>query len=144
MDLDVSRWSGDGDFTQAVIAALETIPGIAAARVEDAPASRADSSFMFISNEVYLRFDQRERREPARWFGVVPIARRVREPVLTLAGVGASLACREEIGEADYSDDSMLQYLRTQRIVAPYQTRGRKLVELLRIYDAGARPAAGR
>jgi len=32
----------------------------------------------------------------------------------------------------------MLQYLRSERIVPPYQTRGYKLVELVRIYDAGA------
>jgi hypothetical protein len=32
----------------------------------------------------------------------------------------------------------MLQYLRTERIVPPYQTRGYKLVELVRVYDAGA------
>jgi hypothetical protein len=28
----------------------------------------------------------------------------------------------------------MLQYLRTERIVPPYQTRGYKLVEMVRIY----------
>jgi hypothetical protein len=33
----------------------------------------------------------------------------------------------------------MLQYLRTERIVPPYQTRGYKLVELVRIYDLGGR-----
>ena len=31
----------------------------------------------------------------------------------------------------------MLQYLRTERIVPPYQTRGYKLVELVRIYEVG-------
>jgi hypothetical protein len=29
----------------------------------------------------------------------------------------------------------MLQYLRTERVVPPYQTRGYKLVELVRIYE---------
>jgi hypothetical protein len=29
----------------------------------------------------------------------------------------------------------MLQYLRTERIVPPYQTKGYKLVELVRIYE---------
>jgi hypothetical protein len=32
----------------------------------------------------------------------------------------------------------MLQYLRTERVVPPYQTRGYKLVELIRIYEAGS------
>ena len=31
----------------------------------------------------------------------------------------------------------MIQYLRTERIVPPYQTRGYKLIELVRIYEAG-------
>jgi hypothetical protein len=30
----------------------------------------------------------------------------------------------------------MIQYLRTERIIPPYQTRGYKLVELVRIYEA--------
>ena len=34
----------------------------------------------------------------------------------------------------------MLQYLRTERIVPPYQTRGYKLVELVRIYEVGRQP----
>jgi hypothetical protein len=32
----------------------------------------------------------------------------------------------------------MLQYLRTERVIPPYQTRGIKLVELVRIYEAGS------
>ena len=32
----------------------------------------------------------------------------------------------------------MLQYLRAERIVPPYQTRGYKLVELVRIYEIGS------
>ena len=30
----------------------------------------------------------------------------------------------------------MIQYLRTERVIPPYQTRGYKLVELLRIYES--------
>ena len=37
----------------------------------------------------------------------------------------------------DYADDEMLQYLRTERIIPPYQTRGYKLVELVRVYEVG-------
>ena len=32
----------------------------------------------------------------------------------------------------------MLQYLRTERIVPPYQTKGYKLVELVRIYETAS------
>ena len=42
----------------------------------------------------------------------------------------------EGIGPADYADEGMIQYLRAERIVPPYQTRGYKLVELLRIYES--------
>jgi hypothetical protein len=31
----------------------------------------------------------------------------------------------------------MLQYLRTERVVPPYQTRGYKIVELVRVYEVG-------
>jgi len=43
----------------------------------------------------------------------------------------------EGVGEPDYSDEGMLQFLRTERIVAPYQTKGYKVVEMVRIYEAG-------
>ena len=32
----------------------------------------------------------------------------------------------------------MLQYLRAERIIPPYQTRGYKLVEIVRIYEVPA------
>ena len=54
---------------------------------------------------------------------------------MTLSGLEAALALAPGIGAADYSDDTMLQYLRTERIVPPYQTKGYKLVELVRIYE---------
>jgi hypothetical protein len=44
----------------------------------------------------------------------------------------------EGVGAPDYSDDGMVQYLRAERIVPPYQTRGYKLVELVRIYEIGS------
>jgi hypothetical protein len=65
-------------------------------------------------------------------------------PSLTIAELEQVLAGMSDIGGPDYSDESMLQYLRAERIVPPYQTRGYKLVELVRIYEAGTarkRPA---
>ena len=56
---------------------------------------------------------------------------------MTSAGLEATLAAMQDIGEPDYADETMLQYLRTERIVPPYQTRGYKLVELVRIYEVG-------
>lgn len=144
MDVDTTRWSGDGDFTQALVGVLEQVEGIARVRVEDAPSSRNEGSYLFLSNEVYVQFATRERVETARLLGVFPRRRRRAEPVLTLPRLEAILVEAEAIGPADYSDDGMLQYLRTQRIVPPYQTRGYKLVELVRIYLAGENGGAAR
>ena len=143
MDVDTGGWSGEGDFTQALLDALRRLPDIAAVRVEDAPASRAESGYAFLSNEVYVRFAERERVERTRWLGLVPRTRRVREPAQTIGGLAAALAGLEAIGPADYADDGMIQYLKARRIIPPYQTRGYKLVEMVRVYQAGAGPARG-
>jgi hypothetical protein len=133
--VDTSGWSGDGDLTTAIVEALQTIVEVAFVRVEDATSSRSDAGYAFLSNEVYVSFAMRERRERARRLGIVPWVRRVAEPALTLEGLEARLARLDRIGPADYADEGLIQYLRTQRIVAPYQTKGIKLVELVRIYQ---------
>ena len=61
---------------------------------------------------------------------------------MTLNELGSHLGRVEGVGEPDYSDDGLLQYLRTERIVAPHQTRGFKVVEMVRIYEAGTPPRA--
>jgi hypothetical protein len=137
MLVDEAGWSGEGDFTRLLVDSLKTMEEVAALRVEDAPSSRAEPGYAFLANELYVVFRQRTRWVPARLFGLLPYMRRTREPVSTLEQLAAALASVERIGSADYSDAGMVQYLRTERIVAPYQTRGVKLVELVRIYDAG-------
>ena len=79
-----------------------------------------------------------EPTEPFRRFRLFPANRTVSRAKLNVAGLEAALTALPSIGAPDYSDDGMLQYLRTERIVPPYQTRGYKLVELVRLYDAGA------
>lgn len=123
MELDASGWSGDGAFTQLLIAALGKVDAIERLRVEDAPATRADAVVSFISNEVFVTFRQTG----------LPLRRR---PSMTLSALELHLSALEGIGEPDYSDEGMLQYLRTERIVPAYQTRARKLVELVRVYLA--------
>ena len=54
---------------------------------------------------------------------------------MTIADLEQALTGAAHIGAPDYTDDGMLQYLRAERIVPPYQTRGYKLVELVRIYE---------
>jgi hypothetical protein len=139
MDLDGSGWSGDGDFTRLLIEALKRLP-VRFVKVEDAPASRADSMFSFISNELFVAFDSAPRDVRARILGVIPVARVIDEKLMSLATLEVALTAMPDIGPPDYTDDGMLQYLRTERVIPPYQTRGYKLVELVRIYEAGVAP----
>jgi hypothetical protein len=135
MQVDTTRWSGEGEFTAVLLEQLKQIAEIALIRVEDAPATRSEADYNFVSNEVFVGFTRLDRREPVRRFGIIPGSRTVTEPAMTLSGLEAALALASGIGAADYSDDRMLQYLRTERIVPPYQTKGYKLVELVRIYE---------
>ncbi len=107
-------------------------------RVEDAPASRSEADYNFISNEVFVAFTTRVRHERIRRFGILPGSRAVTEKEMTVAGLEQALTGLSDIGAPDYSDEGMLQYLRAERIVPPYQTRGYKLVELVRIYEIAA------
>ncbi len=142
MDLDVSGWSGEGEFTQLIIERLRAESRIALLRVEDAPATREDAGYLFLSNELFVRPRLEPRREPVRHFGLFPGSRRVDVPALGLADIEAVLSADSAIGAPDFSDQGLIQYLRTQRIVPPYQSRGYKLVELIRIYLVGTGPSS--
>jgi hypothetical protein len=74
---------------------------------------------------------------------VLPTRRAVAEKMMTMSGLERALTALPNVGAPDYSDEGMLQYLRTERIVPPYQTRGYKLVELVRVYEVGARRPDG-
>ena len=138
LELETSAWSGEGTFTQLLIDRLREVAGVRFLRVEDAPATRSDADYNFISNELYVGFDTTERRERITRFGLIPGVRTVTEKAMTLQGLEAALAGIDGVGAPDYGDEGMLQYLRAERIVPPYQTRGYKLVELVRIYEAGS------
>ena len=137
MDIDTSKWSGEGSFTQRLIDHLAKLDGITFIRVEDAPASRSEADYNFISNEVFVAFATAVRTEPIKRLGLFPGSRTVQYQKLDVTWIEPAWR-RSQIGAPDYSDDGMLQYLRTERIVPPYQTRGYKLVELVRVYDASA------
>jgi len=134
VEVDRRAWSGEGDFTARLLEVLQQADDIAALRVEDAPASRSGTGYALLANEIFVRFTTERRSQRVRWLGVLPLNRLVETPRLTLGGLELRLAGIEEIGPADYADDGMLQYLRTERVVASYQTRGYKLVELVRVY----------
>lgn len=137
MNVDASNWSGEGTFTQLLIDRLRQIDAVAFVRVEDAPTSRSEADYNFISNEVFVAFATKDREERFKRFGFLPGRRSVAEKVMTVAALEQALAAIPDVGQPDYSDEGMLQYLRTERIVPPYQTRGYKLVELVRVYEVG-------
>jgi hypothetical protein len=137
VQIESKGWTGEGTFTALLLEALKAIDAIEFLRVEDAPASRAEPGYAFISNEIYVRFrtDSRihtRRRLGLRW------PTRIEVKQMTLGDLAANLGPADGVGVPDYSDDGMLQYLRTERIVAPYQTRGCKVVEMVRIYEVGS------
>ena len=136
MKVDTSGWSGEGTFTQVLVDCLKQLDGVSFVRVEDAPATRSEADYNFISNEVFVRFSTTDREERTTRFGFIPSRRVVQEKTMSVRGLEEVLATIDGVGPADYSDDGMIQYLRTERIVPPYQTKGYKLVELVRIYEA--------
>ena len=136
-ELDTSAWTGEGAFTQLVIDRLRELDAIRLVRVENAPSTRSDADYNFISNEVYVGFATVDRQEPVKRFGLLPGSRTVSDKVMTLSGLEAVLAGIAGVGAPDYGDEGMLQYLRAERIIPPYQTKGYKLVEMVRIYEVG-------
>jgi hypothetical protein len=141
MNVDTSKWSGEGEFTQLLLDHLRQVPTVASVRVEDAPATRSEADYNFISNEFFVDFASETREERSRKWGFVPVRHVVEIKAMTIAQLEEVLASDAAIGPPDYADAGMLQYLRTERIIPAYQTRGYKLVELVRIYEGG-RPAS--
>ena len=140
MRVETSKWSGEGTFTQLLIERLQTVDTIEEIRAEDAPASRSDADYNFISNEIFVLFASRPREIRTTQLGFIPRVKVVNEPAMSMAELEQRLASIEDVGAADYSDDGLIQFLRTERIIPPYQTRGYKIVELVRIYDATKPP----
>src|SRR2546422_11069629 len=75
LDLERSKWSGEGEFTEMLIDMLRGLSGINLVRVEDAPASRSEADYNFISNELFVTFATQTRRERIRRFGFLPASR---------------------------------------------------------------------
>jgi hypothetical protein len=136
MEVDNAGWSGEGAFTQVVVDRLRAIEKVTAVKVEDAPATRSEADYNFIANEIFVTFATEERYEPFKILGMFTSRRRVTVKAMTFDALVKMLEDSGSIGPADYADEGMIQYLRTERIIPPYQTRGYKLVELVRIYEA--------
>lgn len=135
--IDSTNWSGEGDFTRRLIEALAALDEVVHVRVEDSPASRQDQGYAFLSNELYLGFATETRIVSRRWPFPLTRRQRVDAPRLSIPALAARLADLGDIGEPDYQDEGMLQYLRAERVRAPWQSKGIKVVEMVRIYAAG-------
>jgi hypothetical protein len=135
IEIDRQNWSGEGDLTQAILDVMAGLEQVALLRVEDAPASRAEVGYSFLANEIYVGFRQQRCLVFRRILGLLPVPWVAVRPSLSLGGLEQALAPVAAIGPADYGDEGMLQYLRSERVIPPYQTRGPKLVELVRVYQ---------
>jgi hypothetical protein len=136
MQIDSAGWSGEGAFTQVLVDRLSTIDTVTAVKIENAPATRSEADYNFIANEIFVTFAMEERYQSFTVLGTFTRKRRVSASAMTFDELVKILEESEGIGPADYADEGMIQYLRTERIIPPYQTRGYKLVELVRIYEA--------
>lgn len=137
IDVDRTGWSGDGEFTGRVLARLHALPSIRHLRVEDAPSSREEPGYLFISNEVFVSL---RASTAGRWWWPFGTSSVDVPPSAGLDTVRAWLEADADLGPPDFADAGLLQYLRTQRIIPPYQTRGYKLVEMVRVYLADSAP----
>src|SRR5689334_920995 len=110
MDLDTSKWSGEGAFTQALVDRLKQFDTIDVLRVEDAPASRSEADYNFISNEIFVGFSTIEKIERTKRFGVLPTSKTTAVKTMTVVDLERALTDSPDIGAPDYSDEGMLQY----------------------------------
>ena len=138
--IDRERWSGEGDFTQTLVDWLTQQSEVTLVRVEDSESARNDVEFNFLSNEVFVRFRTVDRVERDRLWGIFPRTQTVTDKVMTLEQLASALIDDGDIDSPDYNDEGMIQFLHTERIIPPYQTKGYKLVELVRVYEVGTTP----
>src|SRR5436853_1534533 len=103
-ETETSNWSGEGQFTQLLIERLRDVPQVCAIRVEDAPSTRSEADYQFISNELFVDFAAEIRRERFSRFGFLPATRTVNTKTMTLAGLEAALSAMADVGPPDYSD----------------------------------------
>ena len=140
--IDRQHWSGEGDFTGRLIEWLAARTDVVLLRVEDSTSTRAEVDYNFISNEIYVGFRTCDHQERRRLLGVIPVTRTVSAPVMTLSQLDDALVADPDLPDPDFADEGMIQYLQTERVIPPYQTKGYKLIELVRVYEAGSPPAA--
>jgi len=98
-ETDASNWSGEGQFTQLLLDRLREVSEIRFVRVEDAPATRSEADYQFLSNELFVEFLSRSRQERFTRFGFLRGTRAIVEKTMTLAGLEAALTAMPDIGD---------------------------------------------
>ena len=101
--IDRDRWSGEGDFTEQLLSWLSEQSDVISLRVEDAPSTRTDVEYNFISNEIYVEFKVREFYQSRRVLGVIPLGRKSLEKTMSLEKLNRVLSEESELGEPDYA-----------------------------------------
>jgi len=91
MQVESAGWGGEGAFTAVLLDVLRAIEPVEFVRVEDAPASRAEPGYAFVSNEIYVKFKADLRTEARRRFGL-PWPRKVEVKQMTLGNSLPALA----------------------------------------------------
>ena len=104
--LDATAWSGEGTFTQLVIDQLREVGAVRFGRVEDAPATRSEADYNFISNEIYVGFATTDRQEAFKRFGLLPASRTVSEKAMTLAGLESALTALAGVHHQRFAVDA--------------------------------------
>src|SRR5437867_12709774 len=102
-DVDASKWSGEGTFTQLLVDRLRDVDAIRFVRVEDAPATRSEANYHFISNEIFVVFRTHERTEPVKRFGFLPGTRVVAVKAMAIADLEQTLTGLDDVGSPDYA-----------------------------------------
>ena len=136
MQIESSGWGGEGTFTAVLLEALKSIETIEYLRVEDAPASRAEPGYAFLSNEVYVKFRTDSRNGTRRRFGI-PWPTRVEVKQMSLGELAARLGQRRRRGRTGLRRrrDAAVPPHRAHR--RPLPDQGVKVVEMVRIYEVG-------
>ena len=86
LETDTTNWSGEGTFTQLLIERLRDIDTVRFVRIEDAPATRSEADYNFISNELFVGFATVDREEPVKRLGHQPAAKEHLDVVDRLVG----------------------------------------------------------
>nr|MCS5701698.1 hypothetical protein [Acidobacteriota bacterium] len=87
-NIETSEWSGEGTFTQTLIDAMTSIDDVGLLRVEDAPSTRVDVGYQFISNEIYVGFRTQAVQTRIRRFGFWPTTVVVDKNCMSLTDLG--------------------------------------------------------